>query len=696
MKILILTSAYSMGFGVGLVIRKQVDALRSTWNHEIFVGLPVAKDASPEQGLVEAGSDAESVRKLICRLKPHVVIVHTPPYFRFVAQFDDFEIIKIAYDHGEPFPSLFKGEEVKLREQINEEKYRAIGAFHYHISISEFIKECSGINPSTVIYNGADHTEIESPSHIGSYSTLPEISEKTFLISMLARMGVGENHYKGFDLFCRLGKIVNSLLPEQDITFVVMGRSVPTGNPVVQMLRSEGVTVFENVSEQDKWNMLAHSGVYVSTSLWEGFDLPLVEAQYLGVPSAALSTGAHPEVCANHFQTLEELAHFIALLYKQPELRQFHAQAQQNFVKRKFRWSKNTAALTNFIEEAWSNKRSSLLGNTAADIPAKERVVQESMKRALYDHLKRNGLRASVEHSSVRHSFRIRYHVETAPLVSIIIPNHNHSDDLSVCIDSIYKRSTYKQFEILVVENNSNEPGIFGLYEKLEKTYPNLKVIEWNKLFNFAAVNNFAANASQGELLLFLNNDTEVITPGWMEEMLQFAVKPDVGAVGAKLYFPDGTIQHAGIVTGIRGVAGHIFRAWPGDSEGYWGMLKVARNVSAVTAACCMMRRDVFDEVKGFDERYILAFNDVDLCMKIRARGYQIIWTPYAELIHHETKTRGEEDTREKRMRFANEIRHFKKQWKNELEKGDPFYSPNLSTDNDDFNLNMKAYINKT
>ena len=218
-----------------------------------------------------------------------------------------------------------------------------------------------------------------------------------------------------------------------------------------------------------------------------------------------------------------------------------------------------------------------------------------------------------------------------------------------------------------------------------------MRIIEWNmnEPFNYSRVNNWAARQASGEVLLFLNNDTQVINNDWLEQMLQFVMRPDVGAVGAKLYYPDDSIQHAGVIVGVGGVAGHGYKNFPRQAPGYFGQLVLPRNVSAVTAACLMIRKQVFLEINGFDEKYVLAFGDIDLCLNILQKGYLNVWTPYAELYHYESKTRGYEDTFEKLVRFRTETDYFKQKWAKFLLQGDPYYNLNLSLDYEDFRLKV-------
>ena len=246
------------------------------------------------------------------------------------------------------------------------------------------------------------------------------------------------------------------------------------------------------------------------------------------------------------------------------------------------------------------------------------------------------------------------------------------------------EKSTYLKYEIIVVENGSTKPETFEYYKQLS-AHPNIHIAEYTKPFNYSAVNNFGVSKAKGEYILLLNNDTKIITPQWMEELLMYAQRPDVGAVGAKLYYADDTIQHAGIVLGLgaHGIAGHSHYNLPKSNLGYMGKLYYAQNVSAVTGACMMVRRSLFDEVGGLDETFKIAFNDVDLCLKLREKGYLVVFTPYAELYHFESKTRGLEDTEEKKARFNDECSRFRKKWKAVLEAGDPYYNPNFSLKND-------------
>lgn len=326
----------------------------------------------------------------------------------------------------------------------------------------------------------------------------------------------------------------------------------------------------------------------------------------------------------------------------------------------------------------WRVSRTSAAGNANA-----KPYAFESARKALTEHLRRVGLDGTVGDGLFSSSYRISYGIKKRPTVSIIIPNRDHADTLRKCVQSIFDKSAYGNYEIIIAENNSTDEKTLRLYEELEKT-GRVKVAVWDKPFNYAAINNFMAVRASGEVLLFLNNDTEVISPDWIERMIEFAMRGDVGAVGAKLYYPDDTIQHGGVILGAGGIAGHSHQYSPRLSY-----VCIAQNLSAVTGACLMTRKDVFNEVGGFDEGYAFAFNDVDLCMKIREKGYLVVWTPYVELYHYESKTRGYEDTPEKQQRFETEIDRFRQKWGDSLDRGDPYYNAIFSLKKGDFSLRV-------
>lgn len=321
--------------------------------------------------------------------------------------------------------------------------------------------------------------------------------------------------------------------------------------------------------------------------------------------------------------------------------------------------------------------------SVATDVSIKAYAI-EAAKAALTEHLKRSGLNGTVEDARVPSTYRVRYEIKGEPLISILIPNKDQADDLKKCISSIQSLTTYKNYEIVIVENGSEDAETFALYEQVSQ-YSNIRVVVWEGRFNFSAINNFGFHYIRGDHVVLLNNDIVVITPDWLQEMLMFSQRRDVGAVGAMLYYPDDTIQHAGVIVGLGGVAGHSHKNFKRGEVGFMYRATIAQNLSAVTAACMMIPRRVYKQINGLDEKFEVAFNDVDMCMRIRQMGYLIVFTPYAELYHGESKSRGHEDTAEKRKRFEGEVLRFKTRWAAELKAGDPYYNPNLTLDAEDF-----------
>lgn len=315
---------------------------------------------------------------------------------------------------------------------------------------------------------------------------------------------------------------------------------------------------------------------------------------------------------------------------------------------------------------------------STADNPASKMYAFDAGKRAIEAHLKRTGTEGTVSHTPDLGFFRVKYPVQGQPLVSIIIPNKDEKETLKACIDSIREKTEYPNYEIIIVENNSTTDEIFQYYKELSKD-PRIRLLRWKKEFNYSAINNYGVRHANGEYLLFLNNDVTVITPGWIRELLGVCQRPEVGAAGVKLIYPDDTIQHAGCVIGLGGIAGHMFVDMPANRTGYLHKASILQDMSAVTAACMMMKRAVFEEAGGFTEKLSVAFNDVDLCLKVRKNHKLIVYDPYVQLYHMESKTRGAEDNKEKVRRFQEEIEYMRCQWIDILKKGDPYYNKNLS-----------------
>lgn len=309
--------------------------------------------------------------------------------------------------------------------------------------------------------------------------------------------------------------------------------------------------------------------------------------------------------------------------------------------------------------------------------------------RALNDYVAQKGYAATV--STVQPGiYRSRWTLpEPAPFASLIIPTRDQCELLKTCIESIRDKTDYPRYEIIVVDNQSSDSETLRYLQALSQAHgegPVVRVLRFDQPFNYSQINNFAVQHAEGQVLGFVNNDIEVISPGWLTEMISHANRPQIGCVGAKLYYPDNTLQHAGVVLGVGGVAGHSHKYFPQSSHGYFGRLRTIHNVSAVTGATLLVRREVFDQVGGFDEGLQVAFNDVDLCLRIRAAGYRNLWTPYAELYHHESKSRGSDDSPEKAARFNQERDFMIHRWGHALQ-ADPFYNPNLTLAHENYGL---------
>ena len=325
--------------------------------------------------------------------------------------------------------------------------------------------------------------------------------------------------------------------------------------------------------------------------------------------------------------------------------------------------------------------------DSTAENPESKTYAFEAGKRAIEEHYKRTGIQAEVLQGEFLGLYRTRFIRDHDPLISIIIPNKDHTEDLKRCMDSIDQKSTYRNYEYIIVENNSTEEETFQFYKKLEAENPKAHVVYWDREFNYSAINNYGASFAKGEYILLLNNDTEIINEDCLEQLLGYCMRSDVGAVGARMYYEDDTIQHAGVVIGFGGIAGHCFVLQPRGTTGYCHRIICAQDYSAVTAACMMVKRSAFDQVGGLTEELAVAFNDIDFCMKLRNAGYLIVYNPYAELYHYESKSRGLEDTPEKVARFNKEIQIFERRWPDIMRDGDPYYNPNLTLKSQDFSL---------
>lgn len=307
----------------------------------------------------------------------------------------------------------------------------------------------------------------------------------------------------------------------------------------------------------------------------------------------------------------------------------------------------------------------------------------------LENYLKTENICGKIVPSDAAGFFHVEYELKKEPLVSIIIPNKDHTEDLQICLDSLRERSDYQNYEVIIAENNSEKPETFAYYDKIQQEDKRIHVVTWKGIFNYSAINNFAVKSASGELLLFLNNDTEFMDAKALRELVNAALQPNAGASGAMLYYGDRTIQHAGVIIGMGGFAAHALWSLTDRDEKYYPFSLCEREVSAVTGACLMVQREVYEKVGGMEEDFVVALNDVDFCMKIRAAGYEIIFNPYAKLYHYESKSRGYEDTVEKQARFQGEITRFQTKWEQEIRAKDPYYNPNLTLHRADYSMDI-------
>jgi GT2 family glycosyltransferase len=345
----------------------------------------------------------------------------------------------------------------------------------------------------------------------------------------------------------------------------------------------------------------------------------------------------------------------------------------------------------------WRVHAASTSGGTAA-----KPYVAAAAKKALADHLERTGGKAEVCDGICPSTYYVKWAIEGSPKVSILIPNKDHTKDLETCLSSLYARTTWPNFEVIVIENNSTDPATFEYYTNATKKYKNLQIVKYQGGFNFSAINNLGRGAATGEYLLLLNNDIEIPegSEEWLTEMLRQCAHPGGAAIcGAMLDYPDGTIQHAGIITGLGGYAGHSHKYHKRGGSGYMFRLATVQNFSAVTGACLLVKADVYDALGGLDEEFTVAFNDVDFCLRARDAGYRIAWTPYAELTHYESKSRGlDEKNAEKLERFHGEQRRLYEVHTRKGILNDPYYNPSLTKDREDFSesedlRNLKAPV---
>lgn len=328
----------------------------------------------------------------------------------------------------------------------------------------------------------------------------------------------------------------------------------------------------------------------------------------------------------------------------------------------------------------WRISSTSTAGN-----PEAKMYAYESGMRAVEDHIQRLGLKGKVSSGIGPGFYRTQYNVIGNPKVTILIPNKDGIDMLDVCLKSVLEKTTYTNYEIVIIENNSENPETFQYYKEIEKN-PKIKILKYpEKGFNYSKIINFGVRNTQGDFVVQLNNDTELLTPDWLEKMIGFAQREDVGAVGVRLYYPDNTIQHAGIMIGVLDLAGHMYRNLSKDICGYFAKDRIVQNMNAVTAACMMTKREIFEQVGFMNEEFAVAFNDVDFCLRIRKLGKLIVYNPDVELIHYESKTRPDDEAPDQTERFHREINLCIETWKDKILKGDEYYNKNFRLDSDQY-----------
>ncbi len=320
--------------------------------------------------------------------------------------------------------------------------------------------------------------------------------------------------------------------------------------------------------------------------------------------------------------------------------------------------------------------------STAADIETAKPYALEAGRKAVQAHLDRMGLKGQAEClKGCPGAYRVRYEVQGNPLVSVLIPNKDHIEDLSRCLEGLAKKAGNVNYEVIIIENNSTNPETFNFYKKLQQIYNNCRIVYYKGDFNFSAINNFGRTFAKGEQLLLLNNDIQPLSDNFLYELLSYSQRDDVGAVGAKLYYPDDTIQHAGVFIGLGGSAGHNHKGHPRESGGYLYRLATTQNMSAVTGACLMVKAALYDKVGGLDEtNFAVAYNDVDFCLKLRQQGYLNVCTPFADAYHYESKSRGDDNVGANAVRYQGEKQRFTEKYSNMMgEGGDPYYNPHFT-----------------
>lgn len=669
-KILFLTYRMDMGFGVDLVISKLTNYLRNKFT--ISICCLEDSGAWDDLDISVVGLNIKDLQIKIDRWSPDFVVAHSSPFFEMLPCLRG-AFIRLCYEHGDPSSSFFS-HDARERQLIIDNKLKFIYPnVDGVIAISKFIANDIGWPQAKIILNGADHV---LPSHNAEYCK--KNSTGVLRVGTLMRLGSGESFYKGKDLFIELAeKLLAEKLP---IEFFLMGKG--TDDDALE-LRKKNISVLLNASEFEKISYLQDLDVFISPSQWEGFNLPIVEAMSLGTVGWAFDTGAHPEVTPFIANSMFELVNMLKEYMVNRELLSLHSNLAHDFVLKNFTWNNAADEFANYLNK-FLNEQEIDVGDFVYN--------QENKLQHINVILDNQNINACVSSGLFEPSVNILYGLDDYPLVSIIIPFKDKPSLLEGCLGSIFELTTYTNFEVICIDNNSIELTTFEAIERLSLISSKVSFHRFDEEFNYSRINNYAVkNFVHGEHIVFLNNDIQIITPNWIEVLLSFSQQNDVGAVGCKLYYANDNVQHAGVVLGLNGLVGHAFRGAPRESlSGYRKLAFVNREVSIVTAACLMLKTHVFQELNGFDEVNLkIDFNDVDLCLRLQEKGYRNIFTPFCEAYHYESISRGAAVSDSEMIRFQKEVDYMKLRHAEILSDGDQYYHKNLAVNSEDYQLNL-------
>ncbi|MBI4978329.1 MAG: glycosyltransferase [Spirochaetes bacterium] len=623
MKILCFSSVLRQGFGVGLVLREQTRLL-SQQGISLAIASPDTEDAGSFNVPVhKIGFDQDSVHSILQQIRPDIVIVHTPPYWEMIGSYSLHPLLKIAYDHGEPRADLFPPIQAKRIQNAIDSKYRAIDRYHFHISISEYVKRCSGITNSTVIYNGSDHITRQPIAH-DDINTLISLPENAVLISTISRIGEAESYYKGFPELISLKDKLTKVCEPRPLCWVMIGKSIPKNNAAETMLRDHGFLMLENAPDALKNAVIARSDLFISASRWEGFNLPLVEAMALGTPAAGYSYAAHPEVTPWHFQNEDELCRFAAAVIQNSRLQTSLRTSAVHFVTSQFTWGKNAQALSGILRQM------SATGGSP--------VIRQSQQEAFID-VAREPVQIVNEHLSEKRSqyhavaldngcVRLHAPTKSKTSIAIVIPLNQNKAVFESYIQAFMERTAYNDYTIYIVTDKNTEPHVLETLHAMRENN-HIAVLETNARSVSEAYSD-AAKRITDEYIIFMDGLTIPLAPDWTDEFMAHCSAHDVGAVGGIIYYQDNAIKDAGIEIDKNGDIQYCGRGLPRGSGGPLMEFAVVREVTAISDACICVRRSDLLAVKGFDTGLGGVYAVMDLCFSLRANGKKILTTPFA------------------------------------------------------------------